>query len=240
MLFTTSWDDGHPHDLKVADLLEKYHCTGTFYICRAGHNGAKLSEENIRKISLKHEVGAHTLTHPSLPTLTGSALEEEVRGSKEWLEKITGKECRMFAYPFGHYTSLARDAVEKAGFQGARTTVDLQWKMSDPFLLPTTLQLHPFPLKPVWNRHAFSPLRSLWGKLNECHIPIVARRSWMALAKAVWRHARETKKPWFHLWGHSWAIEKFSLWNDFEAFLQFISQEKDVQHGCNSDLHRAS
>ena len=58
----------------------------------------------------------------------------------------------------------------------------------------------------------------------------------MALAKAVWQHARETKKPWFHLWGHSWAIEKFHLWNDFEAFLQFISQEQDVQHVCNSDL----
>src|SRR5438477_127046 len=33
-LLTTSWDDGHVLDFKVADLLSKYDLTGTFYIPR--------------------------------------------------------------------------------------------------------------------------------------------------------------------------------------------------------------
>ena len=40
MLFTTSWDDGHPSDLHVADLLERYGMKGTFYLCKAGQAGA--------------------------------------------------------------------------------------------------------------------------------------------------------------------------------------------------------
>lgn len=229
MLFLTSWDDGHPLDERVAHLLGKYDCTGTFYICKAGRDGKRLSEEAIRKISLKHEIGAHTLTHPSLPSLTDPALTEEVRGSKQWLESVTGRECRMFAYPYGHHSPAVRDAVKNAGFLGARTTSDLEWIAPDPFQLPTTLQLHPFPLKPVWNRHAFSPIQMLWRKLNDYGIPLLARRSWLSLAKAVWRYARATEKPWFHLWGHSWAIEKFDLWDDFEAFLRFVASEEGIK-----------
>ena len=29
---TTSWDDGHPLDLRVAELLAKYGLQGTFYV----------------------------------------------------------------------------------------------------------------------------------------------------------------------------------------------------------------
>jgi hypothetical protein len=29
---TTSWDDGHPSDLRLADLLHKHSLRGTFYV----------------------------------------------------------------------------------------------------------------------------------------------------------------------------------------------------------------
>lgn len=31
LIITTSWDDGHPLDLKIAELLDKYGINGTFY-----------------------------------------------------------------------------------------------------------------------------------------------------------------------------------------------------------------
>ena len=30
LLVTTSWDDGHPSDLRLADLMEKHGCTERF------------------------------------------------------------------------------------------------------------------------------------------------------------------------------------------------------------------
>ena len=32
ILITTSWDDGHPLDLRLAELLHKYDVPATFYI----------------------------------------------------------------------------------------------------------------------------------------------------------------------------------------------------------------
>jgi hypothetical protein len=29
---TASWDDGHPLDFRIADMLERYGLTGTFYV----------------------------------------------------------------------------------------------------------------------------------------------------------------------------------------------------------------
>lgn len=36
---TTSWDDGHPLDLRVAELLSEYHLQGTFYVPIAAEAG---------------------------------------------------------------------------------------------------------------------------------------------------------------------------------------------------------
>ncbi len=35
---TTSWDDGHPLDFRVAELLSKYGLRGTFYIPMIAEN----------------------------------------------------------------------------------------------------------------------------------------------------------------------------------------------------------
>lgn len=236
MLFTTSWDDGHPLDSKLAALLERSGVTGTFYLCPRGHRGTSLSKEEIQLLARRHEVGAHTLTHPSLPAITPAALREELAGSKKWLEQITGKECSLFAYPFGHCNQRVRDAVKAAGFRGARTTEDLLWRTDDPFLLSPSLQVHPFPFKPVWNRHAFSPLRTLWPQIRRSGIAITACRDWQHLARAAFLLALEQGKPWFHLWGHSWSLEQYQMWDDLTSFLSFVQSTKDVQHVRNSAL----
>lgn len=65
-------------------------------------------------------VGAHTLTHPSLPRLGSARLEEEVAESRRRVgERLGG--CEAFAYPFGHWDERARAAVAAAGFRFAFT-----------------------------------------------------------------------------------------------------------------------
>jgi len=68
------------------------------------------------------EVGAHTATHPSLPTLPLALQRNEIQGSKNCLEEIVGRPVRSFAYPHGDYTADTVAVVRGAGFACACST----------------------------------------------------------------------------------------------------------------------
>src|SRR5579872_2823021 len=57
---TTSWDDGHPLDLRVADLLARYGIAGTFYVPATTAMGT-MSAAQFRELIPNFEIGAHTL-----------------------------------------------------------------------------------------------------------------------------------------------------------------------------------
>jgi len=66
-------------------------------------------------------IGAHSLTHPSLPLLSCSEIMREVRDSKFRLEDMFGCAVEWFAYPYGHVDRKVRAAVAEAGFKAAVT-----------------------------------------------------------------------------------------------------------------------
>lgn len=67
-------------------------------------------------------LGSHTRTHPRLTELSDDSVMDEVRTSKQTLEDIIGKPVPYFAYPFGLYNQMIRDAVEAAGYRAACST----------------------------------------------------------------------------------------------------------------------
>jgi peptidoglycan/xylan/chitin deacetylase (PgdA/CDA1 family) len=87
------------------------------------------------------EVGAHTVTHPILSTLSPEESWNEITSSKQALERIVGQEVRTFAYPNGRpdkdFTDGDVQLVMKAGFIGAVTT---EWgcatRKSNAFRIP--------------------------------------------------------------------------------------------------------
>ena len=88
-------------------------------------------------------LGAHTLTHPSLAHVTPERLAEELVGSADYVETITGSRPRALAYPYGDCHSAGRreyDAARTAGFDLAVTTnpgvLDQATIRSQPFALP--------------------------------------------------------------------------------------------------------
>ena len=87
---TTSWDDGHPLDLRVAEMLERHGLTGTFYIPRSIETGT-MTESQMRELAGRFEIGAHTLNHVFLADAPDAAAKEEIEGSKRWIEDVTGK-----------------------------------------------------------------------------------------------------------------------------------------------------
>src|ERR1700680_3443240 len=123
-IVTTSWDDEHPCDLRLAEALAKSRLPATFYVPVFGENGKPvLGSAALRSfLNQGFEIGAHTVTHQTLPELDSSGLLHEVNGSKQLLEDQLGEQVRMFCYPRGRYNSKVIGSVQQSGFLGARTT----------------------------------------------------------------------------------------------------------------------
>jgi peptidoglycan/xylan/chitin deacetylase (PgdA/CDA1 family) len=83
------------------------------------------------------EVGAHTRSHPHLPRLSASEVEEEVAGSKADLEQLTGREVAHFCYPYGEFDERVLEVVRRAGFRSATTVRRARARaQDDPYRLP--------------------------------------------------------------------------------------------------------
>ena len=55
-----------------------------------------------------HEIGSHTKTHPHLPQLSFTQMQDEIGGSQAEIDaQITTQKCVTFAYPFGELNVTA-------------------------------------------------------------------------------------------------------------------------------------
>src|SRR5690242_1532099 len=94
VIVTSSWDDGHKYDLRLAHLLKKYGLKATFYISPRNSewpDADLLTKNEIREVSNDFEIGSHTVTHPRLPTISQSQASKEIIDSKSMLADITGQ-----------------------------------------------------------------------------------------------------------------------------------------------------
>ena len=96
-----------------------------------------MHEVNALKEGSLIEMGAHTVTHPSLTVLSKLQQMEEITNSKTQLENIIGHPVTNFSYPHGDYSDETIDLVHKAGFHSASTTnFKCVFPNADPFQLP--------------------------------------------------------------------------------------------------------
>jgi peptidoglycan/xylan/chitin deacetylase (PgdA/CDA1 family) len=225
---TTSWDDGHPLDLRVAELLAKYGLQGTFYIPRSTKT-ATMTTRQLRELSETFEVGGHTLHHVELTQTTQDQARQEITACKTWLEDSTGQPCSMFCPPKGIYASRHLDLILRAGYLGVRTVELLSLDFPRPVLspregkgllmLPTTVQAHPHGL--------FAYVRNLGLRAayrNFCLFLAHGRSTnWTSLVQSLVSRALKCGGV-FHLWGHSWEVEQTGQWQRLEEVLRFLSQ----------------
>jgi peptidoglycan/xylan/chitin deacetylase (PgdA/CDA1 family) len=103
---------------------------------RAGRALSKHEVNVLREGSLI-EVGAHTVTHPSLTFLSKLEQMAEIAVSKTQLENIIGHPVTNFSYPHGDYSVETMDLIHKAGFHsGSTTNFKCVFPDADPFQLP--------------------------------------------------------------------------------------------------------
>jgi peptidoglycan-N-acetylglucosamine deacetylase len=227
---TTSWDDGHRLDLRMADLLAGVGATGTFYVSpRSVEWGAadRLSEGHLRFLAAAgFEIGSHTLTHPRLDRLPVEAARREIDDGKAALEDALSAPVTSFCYPYGAYGPEHPALVREAGFTLART-IRRYWLAppDDPFQLPTS-------------SHASRYRADLYHLLRHSRTPrqwLTRWRHWDVLARHLVGRARGHGGV-FHLWGHSWEIDGHDDWQRLGAFLRFLAEQEDVVFVTNAQL----
>lgn len=86
-----------------------------------------LSSVQVRQLHASGmQIGAHTVGHPILARLNEAAAASEIDTSRQVLQRITGSDVTMFAYPNGRpgedYSPESVRIVRALGFDGAVTT----------------------------------------------------------------------------------------------------------------------
>jgi len=69
-----------------------------------------------------HEIGAHSMTHADLRSLSMEAAWSEISRSGISLEILLGASVKSFAYPYGLYNNAVKSMVQDAGFKAGCAT----------------------------------------------------------------------------------------------------------------------
>lgn len=221
MLILTSWDDGHPSDIRLAELLSRFGLKGTFFLPLKNSEGRPvLSPEQIRHVARDFEIGGHTLDHIYLDRLGETEVHRQVVECRQRLEDITSKPVQGFCYPGGHVTEAALSAVKSAGFKYARTIENLRFDAgSDIYRMPTTIQFFPHP-KYVYcsNYLRYGAYSARWPAFRS----VLNARGFHERLRSLATECAHSGGV-FHLWGHSWELDEFELWDELESFFSFLT-----------------
>lgn len=222
MIVVTSWDDGYPADMKIAELLDRHGLTGTFFVCVENSEGRPVLEKAaLRELDKRFEIGAHPSLQVRFNTLENQRIDEEIRDGKTGLEEILGHRVDGLAYPLGSVTSYAVKSLRKNGLRYARTTENFRFDVGeDPYRVPTTLQIFPHP-KQVYIRNFIKRghLKKRWSYFRHA---MTCGPLWDTLDAMVEDCSK--RDGVLHLWGHSWEIEQYDLWQELDALFSRIKQ----------------
>lgn len=231
-VITTSWDDGHIKDFRVAELLEKYNLQGTFYIPASNHEHEVMSAKEVVALSDRFEIGGHTMKHQTINKVSDELFQAEIKGCYTWLKDLTGEPPVSFCFPRGIYNKYAVEYAYKTGFKLIRTTELLNpWLDPDSRMVPTTLQ--------VYKHSDLTYIRHLVKRLNVKSLLLYlksGRSSDLQKKLEYYLDYIQHHGGCFHLWGHSWEIEQFNLWSDLEQLFQYMSNISGIDYINNKGL----
>lgn len=228
VVVTTSWDDGYPADMRVAEALVRHGLTGTFYVPLRNSEGLPvMPATDLRALATGgFEIGGHTLDHLTLSRLDDPELCRQVVDGKRQLEDVLGGPVRGFAYPGGRHGRRERIAVAEAEFDYARTTRMLSLGTAqDPYRMATTLQLYP---------HRAPAILRNWARQGPSREGLALAAAWLGAGglepavDGILKRLGATGGT-FHLWGHSWEIERLDLWGVLDRVLTKLASSSDVR-----------
>ena len=228
-IVTTSWDDGHSLDFRLAELLSSHGVLGTFYVPLSHRRIPSVTPRRLQSLrQFGMEIGAHGIDHTVFTMV--SDLSTELVTGKKLLENLVGEPISSLAYPKGVFNSSVCHLVAHSGYRLARTTAAFRTSLAfDPYRMPVSLHFTRHSNK-VLIRHALKDgnLRGLfdWWRRWQCETdPFL-------LAELMFEDVCN-RGGVFHIWGHSWEIETLGLWDTMERLLKRIAARPGVCYLTN-------
>lgn len=236
VLIAFSWDDGAVEDLKLMDLSLNYKVPGLFFIPATNTERKVLSGENIKKIDNNgFEIGAHTYSHKYLSKLSLNEAQLEIVSGKDYLEQLLGKEVYHFCFPGGMYNSELINMTRRY-FSSARTADTGALLGKDSFLI-----------RPAIHFYDRGKLSLLYNSVKNMSLvcPAILKnlsedRYFDLLKKIIegLNNYRGTHR--MIVWGHSWEIEQFSLWDDLDDFFQWLTKNYSLNLRNYSEILKSN
>lgn len=140
-----TFDDGYKNNWTAYSILqelktESFHPNATFFVISdfIGRPN-RLSKEELIELANSGVISiqSHTATHPELTK--DAQITDELKNSKNKLEKITGKEVIALAYPYGALNKKVLEETKKYYSFGLTTTPEYYLKKdgnNEQYLLP--------------------------------------------------------------------------------------------------------
>jgi peptidoglycan/xylan/chitin deacetylase (PgdA/CDA1 family) len=204
-----SVDDGCQLDLKVAKLADKYRINDVIFYLPADLNSVAsrnrftpLTPSQASYLARNYEIGSHTVTHPLLTRISLEQARSEIVESKQMLENLYDQNITKFCYPRGYTNSDLQVMVRDAGYYSARgVLVGYIHQSENPYHEQTSVHVG-------------------------CDRKEYAGKTWYEYALYMLEQARHTPDSIFHMFMHSWELDKYPKgWQLFEDLL------KEVTHG---------
>jgi len=230
VIITTSWDDGHVYDLRIAELLEKYQLQGTFYVPIRNSENSVMKPTSMIEIGKRFEIGGHTVNHKYLQNLGDEEASYEILNCKSVLENILEKEIYAFCFPGGKFSNRDVHLVKKNGFLFGRTTRFFNTTLNNKFLMNTTVQCYNHDTYTL-NKHCLK--RAYFSQLIKFGFFFDYNKNFRKLASEITSNMI-LNGGIFHIWGHSWEIDKFGLWYELEETFKMLSDIPNALHLNNS------
>ena len=212
----------------MAELLGKHGLNGTFYIPITNREGLPvMSRSQLLEIGRRFEIGSHTFDHCYLRTVDLMEANHQITAGKKHLEDLLGKAVAGFSYPGGKYRDTHIAMVRSAGFEYARTSMNLCFDAgANRFEIPTTIQFYPHS-KVVYLRNFV--WAGKWGKRTDALRLAMKHSDWLERLYAIFDYSCEQEAV-FHLWAHSDDIDKLGAWNELDRFFAHAAKKIAVQN----------
>lgn len=234
-LLTISVDDGHPADMRVADMLARVGLTATFYVPERNPERAVIGPAQVRELAGQFEIGSHTLNHLVLTKLPATSAWNEIYRSKLWVEDTVSQRSVAFCYPRGKHNRGIAGMARKAGFYGARTVM----------LNLTAVPRDPFRWGVSTHAHSHSTGTQIRHALHEANFAGLRAYGATFRFSRRWDQHFRRALDWVechggiaHLFLHGWEIEEQKEWKLLSSVLEDAVSRIQLRSVTNGELFR--
>jgi len=133
-----TFDDGHTSDMiTVFPLLEKYEMKASFFVSLLNCNENDKRWEAYKEFAAQgHCIGAHSIAHNYLTSLSPIKQRTDLKICKSIIENKIGQKVNFYALPGGKFSLATVEIAKEEGYSGLLTT---QFGMTNSDALPYLL-----------------------------------------------------------------------------------------------------